>query len=497
LNEAKSLILITVDCLRADHVGFMGYSRSTTPFLDELAAESLVLPNATVVGVPTYYSFPGIMASRFPLALGREVVGLAPGEPTLATVLQQAGFCTAAYVAGNPYLGGRFGYEHGFEVWQDFLSAGGTKSEDKAEQTKPSPRVTTRLNNYIAKTAHRVRPLGKLYDDLYFEYRQRVALPRVVSWETLRRFPAADVLVDQACRWLGSFGQQPFFLWLHFMDPHAPYYPKEAALSEMGEGIDPEHGRYLNAAWLERRDEQVRKHRTAIVSLYDAGIRWVDTQVARLVEFLRQRSVWNSTVFALTADHGEEFLDHGRRFHYSSRAYQEILHVPLLIRVPGVPRVTLSEAPFSQLHLAPTVLDAMGIESPPEFAGRSYWDEMHGGGNWEYALAESIAGCTNPMEPGKRMTGRVLAVQDRRYKLVIDFDRNGEDLFDLKSDPQELRKLPADANKAERARMLGIALRHLEGGTRPVNRESALRARLHEIGLEWKHPKMDSRTLAS
>src|ERR1700704_180642 len=68
----KSLVLITVDCLRADHTGFMGYARPTTPFLDSLAAESMVFPNAIVAGAPTYYSFPGLMASRFPLALGRE-----------------------------------------------------------------------------------------------------------------------------------------------------------------------------------------------------------------------------------------------------------------------------------------------------------------------------------------------------------------------------------------------------------------------------------------
>jgi arylsulfatase A-like enzyme len=498
LSKAKSLILITVDCLRADHVGFMGYERPTTPFLDALASESLVFPNATVVGVPTYYSFPGIMASRFPLALGREVVGLAPGEPTLATVLQQSGYHTAALVAGNPYLSSRFGYEQGFDVWHDFLSARESGSAEKMNRTdERPPRIATHLNNFIAQTAHRAGPLGKLYDDLYFEYRQRVALPKAESWESLRRFPSADVLVDHACGWFGSLGQQPFFLWLHFMDPHAPYYPKEEALSAMGERINPEQGRYLNTAWLERGEERVRKHRKDIVSLYDAGIRWVDTQIARLVEFLRGRSLWDSSILVLTADHGEEFLDHGGRSHYSSRAYQEMLHVPLLIRVPGSQKVALSEAPFSHLHLAPTVLDAMGFEAPPELAGRSYWTELHHGGAWEYSVTESIGGCTNPMEPGKRMTGRVLAVQDGRYKLVIDFDRNLEDLFDLKSDPQELRALPADINKAERARMLGIALRHLEEGTRHVNRESALRARLHEIGLEWKHPKMDSKTLAS
>ena len=119
--KQKSLILITVDCLRADHCGFYGYSRPTTPFLDALAAESFVVPTAVVAGAPTYYSLPAILASRMPLALGRDVIGLASGESTLATALREAGYATAAFSAANPYISARFGYDQGFEVFEDFL----------------------------------------------------------------------------------------------------------------------------------------------------------------------------------------------------------------------------------------------------------------------------------------------------------------------------------------------------------------------------------------
>ena len=108
----KSIVLVTVDCLRADHVGFMGYPRRTTPFLDSLAEQSLVFPTAIVAGAPTYYSLPAILASRYPLALGRDVLGLAPGEPTIASVLHDAGYATAAFAAGNPYISARFASGH-------------------------------------------------------------------------------------------------------------------------------------------------------------------------------------------------------------------------------------------------------------------------------------------------------------------------------------------------------------------------------------------------
>src|SRR5579872_6419745 len=99
MADQKSIVLVTVDCLRADHVGFMGYEQPTTPFLDTLASESFVFPAAIVAGAPTYYSLPAIMASRYPLGFGRDVLGLAPEEPTLASVLKRSGYATACFSA--------------------------------------------------------------------------------------------------------------------------------------------------------------------------------------------------------------------------------------------------------------------------------------------------------------------------------------------------------------------------------------------------------------
>ena len=126
--KKHSLVLVTVDCLRADHVGFLGYSRPVTPFLDALAENSIVFSDAIVAGAPTYFSFPAIMASRYPLALGRDILGIAPHEFTLATTLRDAGYTTAAFLAGNPYLGTRSGYDQGFAVFRDFLDSASAPS---------------------------------------------------------------------------------------------------------------------------------------------------------------------------------------------------------------------------------------------------------------------------------------------------------------------------------------------------------------------------------
>jgi arylsulfatase A-like enzyme len=483
----RSLLLITVDCFRADHAGFLGYPCPTTPFLDALANESLVFSNAIVAGAPTYFSFPAVMASRYPLGLGRDVVGLAPGEPTFASALNEAGYATAAFLAANPYLSPRFGYDAGFDVFKDLLDVEAGRFAE-ASGGDNHARVPSQWNQRLAKASHALGPLGSIYDELYFQYCQRLGSSPQLSLDQLRRFPAADVIVDHARDWLMDLAGQPFFLWLHLMDPHAPYYPRQEALELMGQNsLDPSRARYLNSYW-NRGDvgvPRLQRHRADVVALYDAGIRWVDAQVARLADTLRELGRWENCVTALTADHGEEFLDHGGRYHPSSNVAEELVRVPLLLHAPGLTPTGLVVAPFSLLHLAPTLLDLAEVPTPASFRGRSHAELLRTGKSWEGdAIVECVAGCTNPFVKENRLLARVLAVREKRYKMVFDFNSVTEQLFDLEADAGELRPLPPDAEKAVRKRLLDRARQHLSDSSRSRDDDYRLAARLRDLRLE-------------
>lgn len=514
MARPKSIVLVTVDCLRADHVGFMGYPRATTPFLDSLAGESFVVPTAIVAGAPTYYSFPAILASRYPLALGRDVLGLSPDEPTLASVVKQAGYATAAFGAGNPYISARFGYEKGFGTFRDFL-----ESEAPEPADRPAATVTvgnnwaSRLNQSVQKHRGALGPLGIVYDQFYFEYCQRVT-PVAESLDALRRFPSADVIVESACEWLTSVGESPFFLWLHVMDPHSPYYPKQEALAEtkaaaLTSSVTPFRARYVNSYW-NRSDlgpRRLARHRDEIVALYDAGIRWVDAQMARLIENLRGSGRWDDCIFVFTADHGEEFLEHGGRYHPPSRLMEETIHVPLLLRVPGCEKREVANAPFSMLHLAPTLLHAAQsdaapldtqLAAPAEFEGHSLWNELRRGEPFDgVAISECVAGCTNPFQPKNRLGPRVLSIRETRYKLVLHFEPAAEYLYDLEADPGEQAPLAPAAQKPVRRRLLEIARAHLERSARERDGRGRAQVRLRELQLEWKNPAEKASPVAS
>jgi len=483
----KAVVLITVDCLRADHCGFMGYRRPTTPFLDTLASENFVFPAAIVAGVPTYYSFPAILASRYPLALGREIVGLAPGEKNLASAFKEEGYSTAFFGAGNPYLSARFGYDFGFDTFRDFLDDELTPLSSADNNSFKSRGWAGNVNRFLENVSRKIPAMDAAYNELYFQYCQRRAEPAPQSFDRLRRFPAADVIVNRARTWLASVGENPFFLWLHLMDPHAPYYPTENGLDLLGGHMtNASRARYVNAYWkrFDLGSKRLRRHRDAVVTLYDAGIRWIDAQISRLVEGLRQSKAWENCIFAVTADHGEEFLEHGGRYHAPALT-EELIHVPLVLHVPGVQKRAVSSNPFSLVHLAPTLLAAAEVSAPTEFQGRSRWKYIQEGTSWDDpAVSECITGCKNPIRPEQRLGGRLLAIREARYKLVLNFDANSEHLFDLEADPGERTPLPrATANPARR-RLLEAALAHLrQTGTRQ-NSEAYVKVRLREIGFD-------------
>ena len=484
----RSLILITVDCLRADRVGFLGHPGATTPFLDSLAAESIVFKNAIASGVPTYYSLPALLASRYPLALGRDVIGIGPGESTIATELKECGFNTAAFIAGNPYISSAGGYSDGFDVFRNFLN-GDEIELVAASESISMPSLRGRANRMLSRACHRVPMLGAAYDEIYFQYCQQLSKNKGESLDGLRRFPSADVIVDCAKAWINQNSAGPFFLWLHLMDPHAPYYPKAEALQAMGNTVSAAEVRRLNSFWARENvsSARLRKKCSSIQSLYDAGIRWADEQIGRLSQSLAELKLWDRCAIAITADHGEEFLDHGGRFHPPLNLHEELIHVPLLLRVPGIVECREIDQPFGLIDLAPTLFDVLDIPAPASFRGRGCWRNLGKHESWDWAvLTECAYGCTNPFHAEQRLTPRLLAVRKGDYKLVINFVSGADQLFELTSDPGESHSLPWGTASDVRKHLLECAKKHIAESHKSRDLEIRLAAQTRELRTEWK-----------
>lgn len=488
-HTPRSLILVTIDCLRADHVGFMGYPRRTTPFLDSFAKESFIFKNAIASGVPTYYSLPALLTSRYPFALGRDVIGIAPGENTIATELNEHGFTTAAFAAANPYVSAAYGYDAGFDTFRGFLEAASDFALERGRLSEWSG-TRARANQLLSQVCHRLPLLGAAYDEVYFHYCQRVSCSSSDSLDALRRFPSADVLIDSAIAWLDQNSSGPFFLWIHLMDPHAPYFPKlQAPADAADDRLNGRRAKYLNSYWArgDLNATRLRKKRRHIVDLYDSGIRWADLQIERLVRNVAELGILDDCIVAVTADHGEQFLEHGGRFHTPLALHEELVHVPLLLRVPGFSGCRDVKEPIGLIDLAPTLLNALEISAPAAFRGKSCWSHLLDNKPWEWpVITECAFGCNNPAQANQRSAPRLLAIRKNSFKLVVNFALGVEELFDLSSDPNELNPVPLGTAKAERKFLLQCAEKHIHQNDKSRNVDMRIGTQLRDLRLNWR-----------
>jgi len=376
--EPRNLLLISLDTLRADHLGCYGYERPTSPFLDRLASQGVLFEQAYATSPWTLPSHASLFTGLYPSQHGAmtEELSLPTDLPTLAEVLRGRDFATAGFVSGI-FLGSRYGLGRGFERY--------------------------------------------------------VAIPtRAESGGSATTLSATDRVSAGGLEWLAAQQGRPFFLFLHYFDIHADYRPEPRFAGLFGK---PYHGpadgsaRQLRAflRGLIAFDADDRAH---LVDLYDAEIRQLDLGLEELFAKLRERGALDQTVVVVTADHGEEFFDHGGVVHARTQ-YQEMLRVPMIILGPGIPRGLRSHQPVSLVDLAPTLLTLLGAEVPPAVSGRDLAPLWEGGGDgWpERDLFAEANGTRDGVSPQR-------AVLRGRWKLILHGSGERE-LFDLVEDPHE------------------------------------------------------------
>lgn len=321
-GDRPSVILIVVDTLRADHLGTYGYSRDVSPRLDELAQRATVFETACSQAPHTIPSMLQIMSSRY-----RQGKKLATDTPTLAEILSAGGYGTAAVVENAL-----------FEFTRD---AGG---------------------------------LMRGFDTFY---RNGLLSPDEVFQQHWKTPTPADVVTSQARRWVHAHKEAtPFFLWLHYFDPHDPYLPPYSEdMETLSWGSDSRLTGDIRATDLFPKkavvpppvDEADRRH---LVDLYDAEIRYLDQALGELFEVLEREQLFDKSLIIVAADHGESLGEHGQWTHGTSLFDQQI-HVPLIVKYPGQRTGRRVSRPVETLDIVPTVLEVSGVASKATFDGQS------------------------------------------------------------------------------------------------------------------------------
>lgn len=385
--QANSVIVLLIDTLRASKLkAYNPRSRVQTPTLDAFAGEAAVFEHAQSPENWTKPSVASILTSLTPTTHNtkEQSSSLPPSALMISEVLQDADFATASFIA-NGYVSDRFGFDQGWDHY----------------------------TNYIRE----------------------------------ERNTEAGNVFREAIRWIEQHREERFFAYIQTIDPHVPYDPPDELVSLYDSGaydgpVSPRRtGLQLEDVKAGRSSFSARDIQR-LEALHDGEITYHDQEMTRFVARLRELGLYDQILFVVTSDHGEEFNEHGS-FGHGHSIFQELLHVPLMMRWNGAIPASRIGPTVSTLDIAPTVLEAVGVPVPDVFEGQSL-----------LSTARGVA------RPGPQIAFSD-KLDDRRvataagYKLVVRGNLTWA-FFNLRDDPGE-------QNQIDSGRRHPIALRYLRG----------------------------------
>ncbi|MCG8607621.1 sulfatase-like hydrolase/transferase [bacterium] len=450
--KRPNIILVTIDSLRADRLSCYGYLRPTSPNIDALAREGVTFRRAFSTGPNTPHAFPSIMACRYALASRR--LGLFDAPHSLAEILQSNGYATLGFNAANPYVSRYFQYHRGFDHFKDYVALPAdryqalTKRDNGRSTQQASPETYEGTTVSIPKLdlRHYVISEENSREKSHLEAGMNAEI-----FDTLRRVRG-----------------KPFFLWVHYMDCHYPYLPQPEPQRLLNiEPISKEENLQLNRT-VRENIRASPKRLSKIKDLYDAAIRQSDNKVGEIVLFLKRQGWYESSLVLLTADHGEEFMEHGDLQH-KSKLFDELLHVPLIVKPVKLRGSQLRADLVSLLQVAPTILRSVGLEHP--FRARSLFEGFHENGTLTPNIFAGASYGPNGHAPVDKdlfnidPLPKIYGYRDNQWKLTLDRVSTRNLLFNLIADPDETQNVShkhPDKVRLLQERLLGYA-RSLEG----------------------------------
>jgi arylsulfatase A-like enzyme len=424
-GEIKNVVLITLDTVRADHYGFMGYPRNTTPFIDKLASEGTVFKNARTVVSETGPS----ISSMF--------TGLYPFEHHV--------------INNNIKL-------DGFHILPEYLKELGYKT-----------------GGFVS--AIYLNTMTQGFDRLDFEG------DATLGPEPGARRRSGDKTIGRAKEWLGQVSpDEKTFLWVHLFDAHLPFNSDINYTENEGDRLS---GDALINFWTKEQGAKLdfftgnqKESLTKVMNQYDGELQFLDKQLETLYNFMEQGGYNKNTLWIITSDHGEGLGSHSYFGHFE-QVYNEQLKTPIIFYNPGAKDGKTVDSLVENIDLLPTLADLLGFKIQEHISGRSLVPLISGlkdsirnyvfsrrGETMKVGLNEfatKYLPVKNPQD--EEFIGELYSLQEDGYKLIYSPDNVGRDkFFDLKKDPNELENLIDNPNMKAMAEDMKNMIREILNG---------------------------------
>ena len=393
--DTPPIIWITIDTLRADHMSVYGYDVATTPNLEEFARTATVYTACSAQAPSTWQSVPSMMTSLTPYRHGgvTETRKLPERFRLVPEVLRERGYQTIGQSA-NPWVSKQYGLTQGFEEFRLYNTDDALILYDVMKLAmRLAPWEVFRVREWLPSYAY--VPFGTLVDD------------------------AGDLL-------RGRDTTRPLFLYMQPVDPHGPY---QAPLRYVQGGAEGFTSADYVSYWRLRRGVSLstRQH-DGLIALYDGAITYSDAELGRLFRTLRELDLFDRAMIIVTADHGEQFFDHGL-WRHSNSLYQQLLHIPLLVKYPGQRTGAVVRQPVDAIDIMPTIMRQLG-EPCADCEGRPLQEAttLTPRPSYAYLMAK------------REVRPVIRSVTDDGWKLILTEQKDGrviEQLYHVAADPEE------------------------------------------------------------
>ncbi len=407
-DQRPNVIIISVDTLRKDHLSCYGYEGCNTPNIDEFSEKSVVFENCIAPSPHTVPSMASLLTGVYPTVHGCRHFPLIPINEdikVLSQILKPYGYQTEFYTA-NPALNPTRGFKRGFDYYQSWSFTGD-------------------LSYYLPQRVFVI--VNKML--LFKRVETRVKYSDTTEWLRGKVTPCLKKLSNYS----------PFFLWFHFLDPHAVYLPPQHFIPAK----EDEQRRLGSIKYKVEEGGYQKSEVLDIVKLYDGEIQYVDNTLGDLFRRIEELGLFNDTIIVLTADHGEEFWEHDA-FGHGHCLYPEVIRIPLMIYLPP-PMGSVCGRIYdyvSLVDIAPTILDLLGLPGGEGMGGRSMLKFIEscgsspdgGGSVSDYTVFSEFIQGRFVVEG---LDGEKKGVYKDGYHLIYTIASGEKELYELKSDPGE------------------------------------------------------------
>ncbi len=437
MRGKPNIILITLDSLRSDFVGYQNSKEKNTPFLDSLANKSTVFTNAISPANPTFFTFCSLMTGTIPFYLGK-YLGVPDSNKikTIAESLRENGYSTYAFLADSPALYYEYGYNKGFDYYDD----GYEETDNK---------FTLSFGEKLWKIRQAIpdKILG------FFEPLRSLFINAFTLKKTLVSGRKLNKKIKEAIK---DLDDQPFFLWLHYMDSHLPY------LNGLGPSFFNKNNKlkklikriifYMSLSTSVRRMSLSNSTLIEIFKeAYRTSVKYLDKCLKEIIDFILKK--YPNTIIVIASDHGEAFMEHDFFAHEPMSLHNEIIKVPLMFYIPkNKPKIIKNTV--SLVSVAKTIASLVGINEL-KFQG----DDLLK--NKNYSLINNISrilyNCRSPhvrlgiLDNKTEIKGKytqLWSFTTPKEKYIYELDGNRREFYDLDKDPLEKKNLYSDKIKS-------------------------------------------------